>query len=91
MRTPQNYTVSFEPYGQQHECDVFSCYHCQRQVFVPVGQSGFDLGGGCRICNQLICSKCVDKGTCRPWEEQMLKIEHNYERDKMVSRLVGRE
>ena len=91
MRTAKNYAVLFEPYGKEHECDVFSCNHCQRQVFVPVGKSGWDLGGGCRICEQLICSKCVDLGTCRPWEEQMLKIERKYETNRMISRLVGRE
>jgi hypothetical protein len=90
MRTAKNYSVAVEPYGKEHECDLFSCFHCQRQVFVPPGASAWEIGGGCRICNQLICSKCVEKGTCTPWEEQMLAIERKAEHDRMVSRLVGR-
>ena len=91
MRSAQNYSIETDGLGFTREVDLFSCYHCQRQVFVPIGKSAWELGGGCRICEQLICSKCVDLGTCRPWEEQMLKIENRYETQKMVSRLVGRE
>lgn len=91
MRKAQNWSIETDGLGFTQECDSFTCYHCQRVVFVPPGQSAFNLGGGCRVCQQLICSKCVDLGTCRPWEEQMLKIEHKYETDKMISRLLGRE
>ena len=91
MWAPKNYTVVSRPEGGVDECDTFTCGHCQRNVFVPVGQSAFDLGGGCHLCHNLICPRCVDLGTCRPWEEQMLTIERKYETNRMISRLVGRE
>lgn len=90
MRNPQGYATKFWDTGEIEECDTFTCGHCQRVTFVPVGQSPYNLGGGCRICGSLICSKCVDKGTCTPWEEQMLKIERRHETDRMVSRIIGR-
>ncbi len=91
MRTAQNYSICENPDGLRGECDTFTCNHCQRQVFVPPGKSAYDLGGGCRICESLICPKCVDLGTCRPWEEHMLAVERNAEHQRMVSILVGRE
>lgn len=90
MRNPQGYAISCMPDGGMKECDTYTCGHCQKVTFVHPGQSVYDLGGGCRICGSLICFKCVDKGVCAPWEEQMLKIERRYESDRMVSRLVGR-
>lgn len=90
MHRPQNYSVTVGLYGEIAECDNYTCHHCQRIVFVPVGKSAYEVGGGCRLCGHLICSACVDKGACRPWEEQMLAVERRYEAQKMVSRLVGR-
>lgn len=91
MWAPKNYSVVSRPEGGIDERDCFTCGHCQRQVFVPVGQSAFDLGGGCRLCENLICPRCVDLGTCKPWEEKMLEIERKVETDRMISRLVRRE
>ena len=90
MRNPQGYACSVMPYGETKECDTFTCGHCQRVTFVPDGQSVYDLGGGCRRCNSLICSKCVDLGACTPWEKKMLVMERKFETDRMISRLVGR-
>ena len=90
MWTPQNYTVVSRPEGGIDECDDFSCGHCQRNVFVPVGQSAFDLGGGCQLCHNLICSRYVDIGLCQPFEEKLLATERKSEADRMISRLVGR-
>ncbi len=90
MWSPKNWATVDSPDGGHAEIDAFTCGHCQRQVFVPVGKSAFDLGGGCRICENLICPKCVDLGVCRPWEEQMRAIENKAATDQMVSRLVGR-
>ena len=90
MKRPQNYSVSFEPHGKTHECDNFTCGHCGRIVMVPVGSSAYEIGGGCRSCEQLICSGCVDKGKCRPLEEWLLTVERRCEQDRMWNRLTGR-
>ncbi len=90
MRNPGGHAQSFYPEGHTVECDTFTCNHCQRVTFVWPGMSAYDLGGGCRICNKLICSKCVDKGTCTPWEEQMEINARKFETDRIVSQIVGR-
>lgn len=90
MRNAQGYAISAAPEGRIKECDTYTCGHCQRVTFVHPGQSAYELGGGCKICNTLICSACVDKGTCTPWEEQMLEAERRFETDRMISRIVGR-
>ncbi len=91
MRNAGGYAVETMPYGESTECDTFTCNHCQRVTFVRPRADPFELGGGCRICQGLICSKCVDRGTCTPWEKQMEIAESKFETDRMISRLVGRE
>ena len=90
MRNAQGYAVKFWDDGRVEECDTFTCNHCQKVTFVPPGASPYTLGGGCRICSGLICSQCVDLGTCAPWEQQMLEAERKHEANQMVSKLVGR-
>ena len=89
MRKPQGYAISTSMDGVK-ECDTSTCGHCQKVTFVHAGQSAYDLGGGCRKCGALICSRCVDLGVCTPYEEVMLEVERKYESEKMISRLVGR-
>ena len=90
MRNPGGLAQSFYPDGQTVECDTFTCNHCQKVTFVWPGISVYDMGGGCRICNKLICSKCVDKGTCTPWEQRLIDADRKMESNRIVSQIVGR-
>ena len=91
MRKALNYSIAVGPEGSSPvECDNFTCFHCQKIVEVPPGASAFTIGGGCRICNQLICSRCVDKGICVPWIKQMEEMERVFESNRMASLLIGR-
>ena len=60
-------------------CDTFTCGHCQFLVHVPPKADPADMGGMCKCCMRLICGKCVDKGTCTPWEKA---IEASEARDR---------
>lgn len=62
------------PDGTKRE-DLFVCNHDQRVVFVLPGQDPANLGGLCKTCMKLICPRCVRKGGCDPWEEQMARAE----------------
>ena len=90
MRNAGGFAQSVYPSGHTVDCDTFTCNHCQKVTFVWPGQSAYDMGGGCRICNSLICSKCVDKGTCTPWEQHLIDVDNKMESDRNVSRIVGR-
>ena len=59
----------------EDECDTFTCGHCQFIMHVPVKCNPEDLGGLCKCCMQLICPKCVNKGTCTPWEQMIENME----------------
>ena len=54
------------------EIDTYTCNHCNCIKHVPVRADPSDIGGLCKQCMELICPKCVTKGTCTPWEQQML-------------------
>lgn len=72
MRNPQGYLVGV---GEGvEEFDTFTCNHCNRIVTVPHKGNPSDLGGHCRLCDALVCNRCVGKG-CTPWEKQMEKME----------------
>lgn len=64
--------------GHHEECDTFTCFHCNRVVFVKPKCDPADLGGLCKGCMKLICANCVGKGNCDPWEEQMKRAEARY-------------
>ena len=70
MKQPRTKDVGLRALYQHMECDSFTCYHCQKVVFVPPRCDPADLGGLCKICMKPICSMCVGKG-CTPWEKQM--------------------
>ncbi len=55
------------------EADTVTCGHCQSLIHVPVGRI-HEVVGGCRICERMICPKCVNKGTCAPWEEAFARM-----------------
>ena len=102
MRKPQGYATIHGPLDieglppgpvalKDGECDTFQCKHCQRITLIPSFTNPADMGGWCRKCEGLICERCAGLDTCRPWQEKMNAIERNWETDRMVSRIVGRE
>ena len=98
MRNPHGYTTvsgdlarkdpTLVEQGFRHteaEIDTFRCEHCHRHVHVPVKGDPYDIGGFCRQCMEPICPKCVEKGTCTPWERKMEEAEARQRlRDAMV-------
>lgn len=61
--------------GQVKEADTFTCHHCQRIVIVKPGCDPVELGGHCKLCDELICPRCYGLGKCTPWEKQMELME----------------
>ncbi len=53
------------------EIDTVTCFHCCRMFHITPNTDAADIGGLCKQCMSLICSHCVDKGTCTPWEMQL--------------------
>jgi len=88
MRKPQGYatvvgdlrngTPTVIDHGIRHtegEIDTFVCNHCNRVVHVPPRQDAANIGGLCKCCMNLICARCVDKGTCIPFERKLEEAE----------------
>lgn len=94
MRRPGGYGVATGPEGV-FEIDTFTCSHCNSIVEVPVGTRPEDLGGFCRPCGKLICSKCVDKSargeTCRVWEKQCEDLENAVRKQAAVDAYFPRD
>lgn len=61
--------------GRAKEADTFTCGHCNSIVHITYKCPVEQLGGRCTICDALICSHCVDKGTCDPFEEKLKRME----------------
>lgn len=59
------------------EFDTITCGHCNAVKHVRVKERPEDLGGLCKQCMKLICSRCVGMG-CTPLER---RIEEMEERD----------
>jgi len=74
MRREGGYAVIFGPLGIQKECSTFSCAHCNCVVHIKPKCNLDDLGGNCRLCDKLICPKCVDLG-CTPFEKKLEQAE----------------
>jgi len=74
MDKANNYSTIVSPDGVTEQ-DSFTCYHCQKIVFVMPRQKGEDIGGLCKVCMNLICPKCVDLGKCEPFEKKLEKEE----------------
>lgn len=56
------------------ETDTFTCFHCHVVTRVKPKMDAADLGGLCKVCMKLICSRCVGKG-CDPMEEKLKRSE----------------
>jgi hypothetical protein len=57
------------------EIDTFTCGHCNAIKHVQPRCDPADLGGLCKQCMELVCPRCYAKGTCVPWEKEMLRRE----------------
>lgn len=68
-------------YGREipHECDSYSCGHCNRVVFVRPKEKPEDIGGMCYQCWHLVCPHCVDKAICTPLEKRLEIMERRAE------------
>lgn len=75
MRKPQGYAVWTDPYATTTERDTVTCNHCQKVGIVKPRQDPADMGGMCKVCMALICSRCVGMGACTPWEETLERVE----------------
>lgn len=64
--------------GRRHECDTFTCRHCQRMVRVPAFGKPEDVGGLCYTCMAPVCPACSDKATCDPFEEKIGRMQASY-------------
>ena len=84
MRNPQGYatlTDSASPLRDtkaMQECDTFTCGHCNHIIHVPPKADPSVVGGLCKQCMTLVCSSCVNKMICTPWELQMQIMEARY-------------
>jgi len=65
MRKPQGYATIIEPGMATQELDTMSCAHCNAITHIKAGERPEDMGGLCKCCMGLICSKCVEK-PCTP-------------------------
>jgi hypothetical protein len=65
------------PDGTQEKA-TFTCAHCQNVRRVEPFCDPADLGGLCRVCDGVICEKCLGKG-CDPI---MKKIERQEAADR---------
>lgn len=98
MRRPDGYvTITGDPMrgqanfidlatGEAHtesEVDTVSCGHCQGVFHVKPRADPRSLGGGCRLCERIICPRCVDRmwagGKCTPHEEMIARMEAKQE------------
>lgn len=59
------------------ETDSFTCFHCNRVTHVKPKIDAADMGGLCKMCMELVCTKCVG-GPCDPFEEKLLREEARY-------------
>ena len=75
MHKPGGYAISFGLWGDKHECDTFTCHHCNSVVHVKPKCNPDDLGGMCRLCMKMICPRCVDLGICDPIEKKLERME----------------
>ncbi len=53
------------------EADSFACAHCGKHTFCPPRVDGASLGGLCRRCNKLICSRPECHRDCVPRQQRI--------------------
>jgi hypothetical protein len=74
LRNPGGQITVFDDSGERQR-DTFTCYHCQRVIFVQPRQDPATLGAVCKGCMRLVCAICADArdrgDPCTPWLRQM--------------------
>lgn len=71
------------------ERDTFTCGHCQFIQHVHPKDRPEDVGGLCKVCDSLICPKCLTrfaKHGCEPFLKKLEIIEH---RERMLLSYLG--
>jgi hypothetical protein len=76
MRNAQGYATITSPNGVA-ECDTFTCNHCNSVTHVKPKMDPAALGGLCKMCMRLVCSKCVGNA-CLPFEKKLEIEEARY-------------
>lgn len=74
----EGYLFSFDIAGVREEAKTFTCNHCNQIVIIQPKCDPYDLGGMCRLCDRMICPKCVDFGKCTPIEKRLEEEERKY-------------
>jgi hypothetical protein len=74
----QGYSRYIDEHGKLHECDTYTCRHCQRLVDVPAFAKPEDVGGLCSRCWAPVCPSCVNRGGCDPIDEKIKREEASY-------------
>jgi len=54
------------------EVETFTCAHCLRITEI---QKGEDIGKMCMPCHAMICTACVARGICEPFEKMLARRE----------------
>jgi hypothetical protein len=74
--------------GTIDEADTFTCAHCQKIVPCRAKQNLDDLGGFCRLCDRLICSRCVGRD-CVPFLKAIEAAEEKEYRRRQFEQMAG--
>ena len=77
MRKPGGYATINDPESGIEEMDAFTCRHCCRITHVRASQRPEDLGGLCKLCMGLICTRCVGE-PCDVIERKLERAEASY-------------
>jgi len=89
MRKPGGYLIVNDPSLRAKEADTFTCGHCVRIVRVKPKADAADFGGLCKCCMKLICSRCVNIGTCYPIEKAIEDHEKQEQGRRHLRRMMG--
>jgi len=77
MRNAQGYATITDPDRGLTELDTFTCNHCNCVKHVKPRENPEDIGGLCKVCMKLICSKCVGQ-PCVPFLEKIARLEAKF-------------
>jgi hypothetical protein len=86
MRRAQGWLCVTNTDGSLDEAATFTCSHCQKIVPCRAAQDPYALGGFCRQCDRLICSRCVGRD-CVPFMKAIEAAEQAEYRRRQLERL----
>ncbi len=77
MLRPGGWQFTTGPEGHTVESETFTCKHCNRITAVRPRERPEDIGGLCKVCMGLVCSRCVGQ-PCLTLEERLAREEQSY-------------